>query len=232
LVTRLVVTEYPKSGATWLVSMLGDALGWPKRDIYVRPGFSLFDVRKVPWYRDCPVPDCPDPCVIKSHELPGSALVDFPATYIHLYRDGRDVAVSKYFFEKDFLVKNEITPAFDKTFAQFLEETARSWAQYVRAWSSEPVIAISYEALLRNPLQELARLLRELNASPGSRAVAGAVEANTPRKLAASLSGFRHNTFVRKATAGDWKNHFSAEDLRVFDALAGRELAMLGYPLR
>jgi hypothetical protein len=227
--TRLVVTEYPKSGATWLVSMLGDALGWPKRDIYIRPGFSLFDLGKLPWYRDCPVPDYPEPCVIKSHELPGSGLIDFPATYIHLYRDGRDVAVSKYFFEKDFLVRNEITPAFDKTFPQFLEETARSWAEYVRAWSSEPVIAISYEALLHNPLQEITRLLGQLTAGPGSAEIAAAVEANTPQKLAASLSGFRHNTFVRKAIAGDWKNHFSAADLRAFDALAGPELAMLGY---
>jgi len=40
----IVVTEYPKSGATWVVSMLGDALQLPKRDIYVNEAFGLFDI--------------------------------------------------------------------------------------------------------------------------------------------------------------------------------------------
>jgi len=85
---RIVVVEFPKSGGTWLTSLLGDALGWPKRDIYVDEHYTAFDVRKHPWYRGAQRLDLPQKCVIKSREEPGSPLHDFPARFVHLVRDG------------------------------------------------------------------------------------------------------------------------------------------------
>jgi hypothetical protein len=41
-----------------------------------------------------------------------------------------------------------------------------------------------------------------------------AVEANTKAKMREVLAKtFAHNTFVRKATAGDWRNHLSEEHI-------------------
>src|SRR5512135_3392679 len=98
---KIIVTEYPKSGGNWLVNLLGDILELPKRDIYVSDGFNLFDVSKHPWYENASSYELTEDCVIKSHELPDSPLLNFTARFIHLVRDGRDVVVSKYFYEKD-----------------------------------------------------------------------------------------------------------------------------------
>jgi hypothetical protein len=45
---RIVVAEHPKSGGTWVVGMLGDALSLSKRDIYVGDGFDWFDLSEHP----------------------------------------------------------------------------------------------------------------------------------------------------------------------------------------
>ena len=230
----LVVTEYPKSGGTWLTSMLGTLFNWPCRDIYVREGFSQFDISKHPWYRDASALDFPERCVVKSHELPESGLIDFDATFIHLYRDGRDVTVSKYFFEKQFLVRNEIVASFEKSFPDFVSATAAEWAAYVRSWTKGNAIQVAYEALLRDTATTLARVVSEIPGAAASRdEIAGAVAANTKARLSASLADtFKHNTFVRKGVEGDWRNYFSDEDTRVFESLAGAELTVLGYSLQ
>src|SRR5688572_21416079 len=131
---RIVVTEYPKSGGSWVVSMLGSALQLPKRDIYVGDGFDLFDVTKHPWYENASSHRLPQACVIKSHELPGSPAITFPAQFVHMVRDGRDVAVSKYFFEKEFCVLNGIYERFDIPFDAYVPQVAQEWRDYVSAW--------------------------------------------------------------------------------------------------
>ena len=88
---RIVVTEYPKSGGTWVTSLIGDALGWPKRDIYVNEQYKAFDVRKHPWYRGSNILGLLPVCVIKSHELPQTNLHNFPAQFVHLVRGGRNI---------------------------------------------------------------------------------------------------------------------------------------------
>lgn len=50
ILPKIVVAEYPRSGGSWVTSMLGDALQLPKRDIYVGEDYEVFDVRKHPWY--------------------------------------------------------------------------------------------------------------------------------------------------------------------------------------
>jgi hypothetical protein len=57
-----------------------------------------------------------------------------------------------------------------------------------------------------------------------------AVEANTKDKFKRSLDkAFQHNTFVRKAIAGDWRNFFSAAHSDTFKQIAGDLLIKLGY---
>ncbi len=82
----LVITEYPKSGGSWLTSMLGDILDLPKRDIYVneqvisdKNNKYYRHIRNIPWYAGARSVDIELPCVIKSHELPESPLITFNA---------------------------------------------------------------------------------------------------------------------------------------------------------
>jgi hypothetical protein len=57
-----------------------------------------------------------------------------------------------------------------------------------------------------------------------------AVDENTVEKTRKSFSAaFKHNTFVRSARVGDWKNYFSPDTEVVFDRFGGDSLAKLGY---
>jgi hypothetical protein len=227
---RIVVTEYPKCGGTWVVSMLGDALALPRRDIYVSDGYTLQDLRNHPWYLGAASLDLTDSCVIKSHELPKSPLLEFPARYLHLVRDGRDVVASRYFFEKEFCVKNGLRPEFDEPFEEYVVRVGREWARYVSAWLNVGTPLIRYEQFLGDPADGVRRALSMLELPVDETRIAAAVAANTKEVSRQRLAKvYAHNTFVRRAAAGDWRNHFSAHDERRFEAVAGAMLASLGY---
>ncbi len=227
---RIVITEYPKSGGTWVVGMVGDALDLPKRDIYVTDSYTAFDVRKHPWYAGAPNLNLSESCVIKSHELPGSPLIGPDMKIVHLVRDGRDVVVSRYFYERDFCVANGIYREFNETLDDYVPRVAREWNDYVIAWLDAGVPYFRYEDFLCEPATALRSLLRCLNSEPPEPAVRGAIESNTKEKLRASLArAFTHNTFVRKAAAGDWRNHFGGGHISDFRSAAAEAMGRLGY---
>lgn len=213
--------------------MIGDALGLPKRDIYMRPGFDLFDASEHPWYKNGSSFDFPELCVVKSHELPNSELINFDADFLHLVRDGRDVIVSKWFFDKEFLVKNGITSSFTMNFDDYVEETATAWSDYIKAWAKMQVTTIRYEDFLADADIALGATIKALTGidMPPS-LLQHVVLANTREKFSASLSKtFQHNTFVRKGIAGDWRNHFSQRNSDCFKSIAGDAMSLLGYRL-
>ena len=228
----IIVTEFPKSGGSWIVSMMADALQVPARDIYVRPGFDLFNVKKHPWYKEADIFDFPNSSVIKSHELPLSSLmISGDVTYVHLVRDGRDVVVSKFFFDRDFCVTNEITSSFEKNFDDYVEETALEWARYVSAWANQNVLTVKYENFLADPIEELRNLLDAVAKVRMDREHLEHVVARfSKEKFSESLSHvFQHNTFVRKGIVGDWKNYFSATNMTAFKSVAGDALVAYKY---
>lgn len=229
----IVLTEFPKSGGSWIVSLLGEVLKIPRRDIYVRPGFDLFEITKHPWYKNGTVLDFPTQSVIKSHELPESSLIDFDATYLHLVRDGRDVIVSKWFFDKEFCVKNGITASFSENFDEYVAKTAREWSRYISAWSGQPAATVRYELFLSNPIQCLRDTLNMVTDHYFSdQELETAVSKFTKEKFGAMLGEtFQHNTFVRKGISGDWRNYFSSKNIEDFKENAGDALLSLGYEL-
>ncbi len=227
---RIVVTEYPKSGGSWITGMLGDALGLAKRDIYVGDDYKVLDLQKHPWYVGASNLSLKESCVIKSHERPNSPLITFPAHFIHLVRDGRDVVVSKYFYDKDFCVKNGIYERFETPFDKYVAQVAAEWHEYVLAWLDEPVSTYKYEDFLQDPVGTLQRVLDRLELTVPAAQIYSAVEANTKDKFKRALDKlFRHNTFVRKGIAGDWRNYLNNEHIRVFKEVAGDALIRLEY---
>lgn len=213
--------------------MLGDLLNVPQRDIYVKSGFDLFEIQKHPWYREAERLDIPVQSVIKSHEMPGSTLIDFDAVYIHLFRDGRDVVVSKWFYDRDFCVKNGIVESFQEEFDDYVVRTAREWSEYVAAWSKLAVVTARYEDFLACPVESLRCVLGEINGAVFSdQELRSTLSKFSRENFSAMLGGvFQHNTFVRKGVAGDWRNHFSKQNVDDFKANAGGALLSLGYEL-
>lgn len=229
----IILTEYPKSGGSWIVSLIGDVLQIPQRDIYVRPGFDLFDINKHPWYSYDTNLDFPKNSVIKSHELPNSNLIDFDADYIHLVRDGRDVIVSKWFFEKEFCVMNNISPFLHENFDNYVKKNACEWSNYINNWSVQPVVTIFYEDFLLAPVESLEKALNAIGYQDLSRkSLEITVFKFTKDRFSALLEKtFKHNTFVRKGISGDWRNYFSEKNVVDFKFAAGETLLSLGYEL-
>ena len=227
---RIVISEYPKSGGTWITGLIGDALGLPKRDIYFNEEYKSFDIRKHPWYADAHDLTLPAACVIKSHELPDSPLHNFPMHVVHLVRDGRDVAVSRYFYERDFCVKNGIIEQFDKDFDDYVPRVAAEWNRYVLAWRKAGVPFVKYEDFLEAPVSAAQRVLASLDLKASEATLKKAVAENTKEKVHASLAAvFADNTFVRSGVAGDWRNHFEARHVAAFDEAAREAMESLGY---
>lgn len=230
--SRIVVAEYPKSGGTWFVNLLGDALSLPKRDIYVDDGYNVFDVTKHPWYEGEQSLGLKESCIIKSHEFPGSQLHNFQAKFIHLIRDGRDVVTSKYFYEKDFCVQNGIYSEFNIYFDEYMNRTSIDWSNFINAWLKVDVVLCRYEELLNDPYRTLQRILPLLGSEVSTDKIYESIKANTKGKMKKALDKtFKYNTFVRKGIKGDWRNYFTEYNKETFKKYAGDTLIKLGYEL-
>ena len=234
----LVITEYPRSGGTWLTTLLGDITNFQKRDLYItednlkkQDNFLSQHIYKNPWYVGYNSLEIKAPAIVKSHELPKSPLITFDPTYLHLFRDGRDVVVSKYFFLKDFCVKNNLIDEFNTSFNDFLNYTAQEWKVYVQSWKKEKgIVSVKYEDLLINPEQTIKGILKKFNLKFSKKKVNFAIKDNAKDNFSKKLDyGAAHNTFVRKCIIGDWKNHFSDENKQTFKNIAGDLLIELGY---
>jgi hypothetical protein len=120
---------------------------------------------------------------------------------------------------------------------EHVAEIARSWSTSVsRAMADAALLGddycqVRYEDLLAEPVGEAMRLLEFLGADSGEEVARGCVEAASFEQLSGGRTqGEEASTsFYRKGIAGDWKNHFSEEDKRVFKEEAGELLIRLGY---
>jgi hypothetical protein len=148
----------------------------------------------------------------------------FPqAKLLVIYRDGRDVVVSDRFFTVEHLGK-------PFSFAAAVERWRRDMEAHQRYAETERLHACSYEALLADGPPVVARLLDHLGLSYDDALVASMIDRASFRVYAGRERGQEdRKRFYRKGIAGDWKNHFSADDRRVFKDIAGDMLVTLGY---
>jgi hypothetical protein len=229
----VLVSEYPKSGGTWLSQMLAEYLEipFPRNQL---PPFSR--------------------CLLHEHFL-YSPLFYKP---IVLFRDGRDVMVSAYYhylFDNsrnysprvemhkqrfarhcaDHGLKCELNDV-KNTLPGFIHymfkgQTSNfikmNWASFVDSWQATNAIKTRYEDLLDDTFTEMSRIILLL---------LGDSHKLNSAKLRESIDTYarknvqgRGDSFVRKGIAGDWKNHFSFDAEKMFNAFADKQLEALGY---
>jgi len=225
---RIVVAEYPKSGGSWLCNLLGELLHVPTRDIYVDANNPAPHIVIHPWYKGGTGFGLTPSCVIKSHEKPGSRLHDFEHATVHLLRDGRDVIVSRFCFEKEFCVLNGFNEKFDIPFNVFLTKTVLEWVDYVYSWQGKHQASCRYEKLIEDPVRTLENLGHQLGFDFSQDAIESALEKHSKENMRASLSFFKGD-FVRKGIVGDWRNLFDSTSKYIFKKHAGNLLMELGY---
>lgn len=93
-----------------------------------------------------------------------------------------------------------------------------------------PVFACGYESLLADGAPVAESLFRFLGLRHDPALIADLLERSSFRFYAGRERGQEdRKRFYRKGIAGDWKNHFTAEDRALFKDLAGDLLIRLGY---
>lgn len=227
-INPLVVTEYPKSGGTWLSQMLSSSLGldYPRNQL---------------------------PPLTRSTILHGCY---FNSKNKHrtivLWRDGRDVMVSFYYhlmYEKP-ITSSSYSRKLKRTLSikdpadirgnlpRFIEwcylggYPGFSWSAFVEQWHKHtPGLQTSYEQLLTDPYSELVKLIASLDGcQSGEEKLRRAIEEYKFENQVNRVPGQEDVTsFVRKGIVGDWKNHFTVESRQVFAHYGAHTLIELGY---
>lgn len=233
------VAEFPRSGGTWLSSMMADYLRCAK------PGLSVL----------------PSACRAVMHNH-WNYHRKFKRT-VYLVRDGRDVFVSLYFYSmRRYKLKkgmghgvNKAVSRLDNIFregqdgagtrsgmreflrAEMEEPTALSmnWAQHIQMWFGEngrPGIEyLKYEDLLADPVNTLRKAVEHVSPIVADeRLLQRSVDHFSMESTTGRNPGVAENdAFIRKGIAGDWRNYFDKDMAREFDRYAGDELIALGY---
>jgi hypothetical protein len=227
--SNLVLTEYPKSGGSWICQMLAELMEME------------FPRNRLPTFTNT---------IIQAHYLNG-LLIKKPVV---VYRDGRDVMVSLYHYSMFVNEKNNkrfvqhardiakfsnpediranmpefIRLAFNNKITRF------NWAEFVRSWiKREDAIPVRYEDMIRDTQNELSDLILKISGSmPDNHRLIQVVEKYSFESQSGRKRGVeKNNSFLRKGIAGDWKNKFSQEALDVFNSYARNELTTLGYEI-
>lgn len=132
----------------------------------------------------------------------------FPgARFVHVVRDGRDVALSV--FETQFGAKNAFTAARD------WRASLAAVDRFRQAFADAPLLDVRYEDLLSDPEVVFQRLIVFLGVDD-DRGISGPIGAAVRQQ-------------VRAGNARKWKTRLSREEQQTFEAVAGEWLTRYGY---
>jgi hypothetical protein len=172
-----------------------------------------------------------------------------------VWRDGRDIIVSWYYYSlfvhdldrenarlvnmvrkdlpfEDYSDVEKNLPTFIEYAFTRQRHPRFSWAEFVRRWHSRKGVSfVRYEDLRQDTPGELQRVVNELSGRhlTYERAAEIAEKFSFVRQSGRQPGEEDRESFMRKGTVGDWRNHFSMEARQVFDHYGGDELIRLGY---
>lgn len=149
-----------------------------------------------------------------------SKLLDwFPdAQFIHLIRDGRDVALSLFGRQHDFHVYNTYHAA------EYWESYIQKGREESRHIPADQYLEIRYEDLLAFPEQTLNTLCNFL----GETYTENMLDTTPPPDF--SKTPLIHKP-LRASNAGKWRTEMTSHQIQAFESVAGQTLLDLGYEL-
>jgi len=228
ILPTILVTEYPKSGASWLAQMLSDTTGYDfprQRFPGLRPsifhGHYLFDKISTPtivfwrdprdimisWYHHC---------MFKTDKN-NHDLVDQISNYLG-FSDVEDVAANLPKF-----IDYSFTASFSPRF---------SFNDFFDTWHDrDDVIYSSYEKLQVDTAGELLRISKRLGTTDFDSETIGAIvhKHSFSNQSARSPGTELKSHYLRKGIVGDWKNYFTPESAQVLNQFLETRLNLLGY---
>lgn len=155
----------------------------------------------------------------------------FPdARFVHVLRDGRDVACSLRTHPRHKVVDGKLVPL--DTWKP-LAGCARRWRDDIecsRPWWSDPRFhTLRYEDLVRDPGAVLRRLMAFLGEPWDDALLAHAADGSSSRDVTRFAQNPEAIGAVNAASIGRWERDLDARDRRIFKRIAGSLLVELGY---
>lgn len=228
------LVSYPRSGNTWMRFLIAN-LKQPDGELTYQDLNNL-----VPdLYAQRDLSECIVPRVIKSHEPYNKR---YPRV-VYVYRDGRDVAISYYFYQKKY-------HGYDKPFDVFLRDMLSgkvpfgSWQEHVSSWMfrehNAPFHPVKFEDLKKDAAAVLDGVGRFLGLEVDDKGLKEAV-----RRSALGEHGkvYRNKEHIEKfpghlkgsderkkrGSSGQWAEFFGDRLLDEFWEAAGDVMERLGY---
>lgn len=160
---------------------------------------------------------------------------------IQLVRDGRDVLTSGTY---DWLLKDAAGTDRHKFFVEkaagfkldrffddgVIEKWAGNWRETIDSFDGQSADArVTYEAMKQDLAKELAAILKLVGADENK--LGDVAEKVTFEKMSGRKAGdgSMPTAKARKGIVGDWKNHFTITDAKLFDSICGKQLIESGY---
>lgn len=241
----LFVAGLPKSGTSWIESMLASYSGYEK----VMPPQAIAYEQAHKGSHDFELPEdvfsqLQEALAVLKLHVHGSRhnvrlLREAGIPYVVMYRDLRDVAVSHYFYVR----RTPWHPEYDDYSGLHVEAGLRHFARtllpdfvdWMRSWREnrdpEQSIELRYEDLLADTLGEFRRVASHFSLDTSAPMIENIVEENSFESMSGGRTRGEQNSesFVRKGVAGDWKRHFTPDLKDRFKRHAGQVLIDLGY---
>jgi hypothetical protein len=237
------LVTYPRSGTTLLQMILYQLTTDGSMDLE-------HIAQYVPWFehlirigRD--PEEVPSPRIFKSH-LPYRWVPKGPCRYIYVVRDGRDVAVSYYYFYR---AMNGFRGTFDAFFQRFMRGKTNhgSWFDHVAGWCENKrslnVLLLRYEDFRRDLEGCIRRIAAFCELKVDEERLPTIVERCEFSFMKAHqskfdpLEQFRWERgaagidFIRKGEVGQWREHLSGENQARFNEAFQRKLGDTGLAL-
>lgn len=228
---------YPKSGTVWLAELLAAYHQLPYPRNYLLPSLMTSVV-----HSHWPYTQRRDRCIYVVRDG-RDVMVSYFFHFAAELQSGRSPA-----WTSERLAKlKDIDPGFDvtdpgtalPTFIKLEMEQPRgiriNWPDHVTQWSEGTsrgnVAIVKYEDLLTDGVNVLSQALQIVeNREVDRKRLERVFEFLSFKNTTGRAQGTEDRTaFRRKASPGDWKNHFDERSTAVFDRYAGRALAELGY---
>uniref|UniRef100_A0A3Q0SU96 Sulfotransferase n=1 Tax=Amphilophus citrinellus TaxID=61819 RepID=A0A3Q0SU96_AMPCI len=239
----VMAVTYPKSGTIWMQEILPLVLnGGDLTPIHTIPNWD-----RVPWLEEkrlaLVVDKLASPRALVTHfpyNLMPPSFYTAKAKVIYVMRNPKDIMVSSYYFHQmaGFL---EDPGTFDEFMDKFLEGEVLcgKWTDHMKSWRNsalgDRIMYITYEEMVQDLPASLRRISDFLGRNLTEEVIQKIAEHCSFKAMKTNnMSNFSlipnvymdsdKSPFLRKGTVGDWKNHFSSEQLARFISVISKEL--------
>ncbi|XP_062234610.1 sulfotransferase 1C2 [Platichthys flesus] len=253
----IFIATYPKAGTTWtqeIVDLLlhnGDAEFCKRAPTPVRsPFLEIFSPPPIPSGLEL-LSKMDPPRIIKTHlpfQLVPTGFWESKCKTIYVARNAKDNVVSYFHFDKMNLTQPEPGP-WDGYVHKFMrgELSWGSWYDHVKGYWAERekrnILYLFFEDIKENPRREIERIMRYLDLSVSDEVISQIVELTSFKSMKenpmtnyscvpASVFNQSVSSFMRKGEVGDWKNHFTPEQSKMFEEDYEKQMKGVNIPFR